>query len=89
MKLSIGDVIENLKQRDRLSGVPDFKKGYYLVSKIRDGYMTAYLKDEDRKVYELIRCTKTGKPFKTMHPIFCKSIDKDIEEGKIVNITIT
>lgn len=84
MKLNVGDIIENLELRYRLPGVSDFTRGHYLVLKIRDGYLSQHLKEEDKKVYELVRCTKIGKAFKTIHPISCKSVDKDVEEGRIL-----
>jgi hypothetical protein len=83
VKLKIGNRIKNNELRMRLPGVPNFTVAHYMVTNIRDGYCSQYLKPEDRPLYELTLCTINGKLFKTTHGINCKSIDTDIDAGRI------
>jgi hypothetical protein len=84
MRLKIGDIIFNTRTREHFPGVPTFVKGYYKVVDIQEGYLTQFLKPEDRLTYIISRCTKDAlRLMKYVNGMKCKYLDKEIDSGGI------
>lgn len=82
-RFAVGDILFNSETIKSLPGVPDFKKGYYKIITIRDGYFTKKLRPEHRKSYEIQRCTKNGKLMKYNNGFSCGFIDREVSDGRM------
>ena len=83
--LPVGTVFFNTADEPKFPGVPQFKKGYYEVVEIRDGFFTQKLKPQHRKVYEIRRCTKDGsKLLKYSNAWSCYKFDEWLAINRLV-----
>ena len=82
--LRLGDIIYNPKDFPSTPGVPQFKKGYYMLTDSREGLFSRYLKPRDKINYILVRCSKNGKLFKQDFSMTASMFDKDFDECGLV-----
>lgn len=74
--LKRGSIIYNLYDHPHTPGCPQFKTGYYIVTDIREGLTSTFLKPRDKVNYILTRCSKNGKPFKQDFSMTASMFDK-------------
>jgi len=88
-KLKIGSLVYNPKTFPHFPGVPDFKKGYYAITKIDEGLSPSKMEPEKKLAYYIHHISKDGmKYFKYRGVFYCKGFDKWIEEKKIQIVTL-
>jgi hypothetical protein len=85
-RLKEGSIIYNTTDFLKSPGVPQFKKGYYIVTKIEEGLVPLKVKLEERMTYNFQRIYKNGKLMKYQGRMYCRAIDKLIEFFRLIKI---
>jgi len=86
-KLKQGDILLSNYTHQALPGCPSITKGkYYLIRGIEESLFNTKSSPQP-KVYDMVLCSKNGKPYKTDFRINCYGIDQLVDKSQFTVLT--